>query len=118
MSTLGNQPPQVPPIACTLGSSALGTQIERWMKLYAGAGTERVETDDGLRVSFRSDPAVETELRDLVAIELECCAWADWSIQRAAEQLTLAISAKGDGVPVIHTWLLDQTPVLPTSSLS
>lgn len=110
--------PQAQPIACTLGSSALAAQIERWTKLYADASTGRVETDHGLHVSFRSDPAVETELRDLVAVEIGCCAWADWSIRSGAEKLTLAISATGDAVAVIHTWLLDQNPVVPTLSPS
>lgn len=99
---------QVPPVACTLALTELGTQVERWAKLYADAGTERVETDDGLRVSFRRSSAVEHELRDLVTVEVECCAWADWKIEDAAQNLTLSITSEADGVDVIRTWLVQE----------
>ena len=94
-------------IACTLGSGPLATQVERWTSLYTGAGIERVETEDGLRVSFRPDPAVEEELGALVAVEVECCRWASWSVEAQADALVLEISSTADGVPVIHGWLLD-----------
>jgi hypothetical protein len=103
------------PIACTLGSVEVGTQVERWKKLYADAGTERTVTDDGLRVRFRRDFAVEHELRDLVAVEMECCTWAEWNVEAVAAELILEISSSGDGIPVIHSWFLNEEPVLPTS---
>lgn len=102
MSHLASGSPQAPPVACTLAAPGLGTQVERWTKLYAIAGTERIETDDGLRVSFRRNPAVENELRDLVAVEIECCAWADWTIEDGAENLTLEVTPTGDGVDLRH----------------
>ena len=104
-----------PAVACTLGSGQLATQVERWTKLYAEAGLERLTTDDGLRVSFRSDPTVEDELRALVAVEGECCRWASWSVDARADGLILEISSTGNGIPVIHSWLLNEEPVLPTS---
>lgn len=114
MSQLSSQTPHAPPLACTLGSPVLGTQVERWTKLYADAGTERIETDDGLRVSFRSTPAVENELRALVAVEIECCTWAAWTIEDGAESLTLAVTSKRPGVDVIHEWFLDGQRLVPT----
>lgn len=97
-------------IACTLGSAALGRQVERWQALYAEAGIRRTEIDAGLRVSFRPDRAVEDELRALVAIEVECCGWADWTIAANPHELILEISSTGDGIPVIHRWVLAQEP--------
>ena len=102
-------------IACTLGPGQLATQVERWTKLYAEAGLERLTTDDGLRVSFRSDPTVEEELHALVAVESECCQWASWRIASHVDALVLEISSTGDGIPVIHSWLLNEDPVTPTS---
>jgi hypothetical protein len=103
------------PIVCTLGPGQLATQVERWTKLYAEAGTERLMTADGLRVSFRPDPTVEEELRALVAVEVECCRWASWSIDARSDALVLGISSSGHGIPAIHSWLLNEEPVLPTS---
>ena len=102
------------PVACTLGSAELGMQAERWRKLYAGAGTERAETGDGVRLRFRRDVAVERELRELVAVENECCAWAAWTIEADACELVLEVRSTGDGIPVIHGWFLAEEPVLPT----
>jgi len=95
-----------PPVACTLGASALATQAERWKTLYAGAGIERVPTDNGLRVSFRRDPAVERELRELVAVEVECCRWADWKVETGSAAVALEVTSTGEGIKVIHGWWL------------
>jgi hypothetical protein len=96
------------PIACTLGAAELATQGERWKKLYADAATRRTPTNEGLRVAFRRDPAVERELHELVAVEVECCGWADWNIEAEAADLVLAIRSTGDGIPVIQGWFLHQ----------
>ena len=95
------------PVACTLGASEHATQAERWKTLYAGAAIERVETDDGLRVSFRRDPAVERELRELVAVEVECCRWADWKVETGSTTVALEVSSSGEGIAVIHGWFRD-----------
>jgi hypothetical protein len=102
------------PVACTLDSAGLGTQVERWRTLYAKAGIHRVETDRGLRICFERDPAVDSELRDLVDVEIRCCTWAGWTIGRNAGELTLDITSAGDGVAVIHSWFLGEAPVVPT----
>jgi len=85
-------------IACTLGSVDLASQQERWSKLRAGAELERTDTADGLRIRFRGDPAVENELRALTAIENECCSWAQWRVESANGDVTLAVSSTGEGV--------------------
>jgi hypothetical protein len=97
------------PIACTLDSTELGTQVERWKTLYADAGTDRAVTDDGLRVRFRRDPAVERDLRDLVAVESACCAWADWTVSADGRHLVLAIRSTGDGASAIRSWFSNAT---------
>ena len=115
MSQSTSPSPETPAVACTLGPSELGTQIERWRKLYADAGTERVATDNGLRVRFRQGTPIERELRALVDVEIECCAWADWTVDEDATHLILDVSSSGDGIPVIQGWFLDEEPVLPTA---
>ena len=101
MNQLTGEAPKTP-IACTLGSGEVEVQVERWQKLYADAGTERTETDDGLRVRFRRDSAAEHELR---------------GCRRSRDRmlLILEISSSGDGIPVIHSWFLNEEPVPPIS---
>jgi len=55
------------PIACTLSVADLRAQAQRWQRLMTRALTERSETADGLRLTFR--PEAEDELRALVAVE-------------------------------------------------
>jgi hypothetical protein len=90
------------PVACTLTTTDLARQRERWTVLLAGAGTARIETADGLRLEFAADPEVERELRELVAVETDCCRWAEWSVTRDGEALAMEARSTGDGVPSLH----------------
>jgi hypothetical protein len=94
--------PSTTPVACTLTSADLAAQSQRWERLAARAMTERTETVDGLRMSFRPEPGAEKELRALVAVENECCRWADWTVEAADGQIVLAARASGDGVTALH----------------
>ncbi len=89
------------PVACTLTASGLRGQIQRWQRLMARAMTERAETADGLRISFR--PEAEDELRALVAVETECCAWATWTVAREAGTIVLDVRSAAEGVATLHS---------------
>ena len=91
-----------PPVACTLTSADLAAQSQRWERLAARALTGRTETADGLRMSFRPEPGAEEELRALVAVENECCRWADWTVEVDDGQIVLAVRAAGDGITALH----------------
>jgi hypothetical protein len=90
------------PVACSLAQADLAAQAERWEQLAALAMTERAETAHGLRLRFRQDPGVAQELRELVAVETDCCRWANWAVREAGEQLELDIRATGDGIAALH----------------
>jgi hypothetical protein len=83
-------------IACTLTSNDLARQAERWQALPL---VERRETDDGLRITFARDPGVEEELHALVAVENDCCRWAQWNVE---DGVVLVATSSGDGVAVLH----------------
>ncbi len=89
------------PVACTLTASGLRGQIQRWQRLMARAMTERAETADGLRISFRHE--AEDELRALVAVETGCCAWASWTVARDAEIVILDVRSAAEGVATLHS---------------
>jgi len=90
------------PVACTLTTAGLAEQTGRWERLAALALIERAGTERGLRLSFRPEPGVEQELRELVAIENECCRWASWTVRSGAGHIVLDISSTGDGIPTLH----------------
>ena len=89
-------------VACTLTDTDLKTQRERWLALGDNFGLGRQETDDGLRLSFRSHPGIREELDALVAVENECCSWADWSVEGDDEVLVMAARSEGTGIETLH----------------
>ena len=95
------------PVACTLSLAGLAELAGRWARLAARAMTGRAETAHGLRLSFRPGPGVGDELGRLVAVERECCAWADWIVQTRAGQIVLDVRAAGDGVAALHAMFTD-----------
>ena len=87
-------------IACTLGVADLRAQGQRWERLMARALTERSETADGLRLTFR--PEAEDELRALVAVETGCCAWAAWTVEPTAGAVVLDVRSADEGIATLH----------------
>jgi hypothetical protein len=53
-------------------------------------------------VSFEDQPAVEAELRALVAAENECCSWAAWTVAREDGALVVAASSRREGIATLH----------------
>ena len=88
------------PIACTLAAGGLAAQARRWQRLIARALTGRAETADGLRLTFRPD--AEDELRALVAVETECCAWATWTVEPADGAVVLDVRSADEGIATVH----------------
>jgi hypothetical protein len=96
------------PIACILTPADLADQARRWTRLIAGALTARVETADGLRLSFRAEAA--DELRALVTVETECCPWAAWRVEQDAGSVVLDVRSAGEGAAVLHAMFTAGSP--------
>jgi hypothetical protein len=100
----GTDPVRTAPIACSLDAGDLRTQEQRWAELVRRAGTDRVATADGVTLTFRADEDIERELRELVAVETECCAWARWEVRADEDRaLVMRASAAADGVAVLQS---------------
>ncbi len=104
------------PLACTLTSADLATRSDRWKQLAALAMIERVETAYGLRISFRPASGVEEELRELAAVENECCSWAGWRVETDAELIVLDVRASREGIAVLHGMFKRQRNVRSSSA--
>jgi hypothetical protein len=89
-------------VACKLTGDDLASQARRWREVGARAGAGRAEVDDGIRITFRDEAGVEDELRELVAVENVCCAWATWDVAPEEGSLVMHARSRGDGVAALH----------------
>jgi hypothetical protein len=100
----GRDAQRTAPIACSLGTRDLGIQEHRWTELMRHAGTGRVATPEGVTLTFRSGPDVERELRELVAVENDCCSWTRWEVETDGDgALVMDARTTGDGVHVLQS---------------
>jgi len=87
---------------CTLSPDELGARGQRWGQLRDRATVEVATIDAGLRLRFRADPGIEAELRELAALESECCSFADWTVTMDRGSVCLDITAEGEAVPGVQ----------------
>lgn len=88
-----------PPIACTLSPAAFADREGAWRAMLATWLVSYERRPDGVRLRLR--PAAEDRVRDLVALEAECCAWFRGTVTRG-ELVTVDLVATGDGPVVLH----------------
>ena len=96
---------QVKAVACTLGLDQMPARLERLRRLaVSGLRTHRL---DGrvLHLSYHLDAA--PELKALVALERDCCAFLDFDLQVARGEVRLAITAP-EGADDAAQWLFAQ----------
>lgn len=79
-------------VACSLGRTDLARRQKRWLALAARTPARVSRTGAGLRLTFGAGAGVAEELSALVALERECCAFADWSLHTGPAQVVLDIS--------------------------
>jgi hypothetical protein len=100
-------PQRTAPIACSLDAGGLESQEQRWAALIGGAAIERAATANGITLTFRADAGVERELRELVAVENQCCSWARWEVYADRHgELVLRARAGGAGIATLQSMFL------------
>ncbi len=69
---------------------------------------EAEPTERGLRLVFRREGGVEDEVRELAALERECCAFADWSVSVTDGSVALEVSgASGEAIAAVQAMFAD-----------
>src|SRR5262245_49091931 len=91
------------PIACSLSKDGYAERERRWRSLAERAFVGTADTPDGLRLTFGAKPGVEAELRELANLELECCAFANWTVRTTDETVVLDVSGSNPAaVAAVH----------------
>jgi hypothetical protein len=103
-----------PAVACSLSSGDLTRRLARWRDLAAQADPRVSFTDRGLRLTFAAHPGVATELTQLVKLERDCCAFADWSAGQAGDRIVLDVTAlTDDAIPSVQAMFSELTEAAP-----
>lgn len=89
------------PIACSLDASQLAERTERWHALAEHALISVDQTDAGVRQRYRGGAAIEAELRELVALEAECCPFLALTVRRADSELHLEVSGPPEAAEIV-----------------
>ncbi len=105
------------PVACSLGPDDLAERQRRWRALAGRAIIGLVPTGYGLRLRFRDEPGVEAELRQLAALERNCCAFADWAVLADGGAIALDVRGKSaDSVPAVQEMFASLGSAAPRQS--
>lgn len=90
------------PVACSLEPVDLDNRVRRWLALAERALIEKQKVANGVRLQYRSLAGIERELTALAAAEQECCAFADWTVTTADDDVVLDVTAEGLGIEVVQ----------------
>jgi hypothetical protein len=90
------------PLACSLDAAQSRTRGERWRALGDRALLSRSRIGDGVRMRFVRADAVIEELRELVALERECCPFLDLRLRDERQAIVLEIRGPEAAQPVIE----------------
>jgi len=89
------------PIACTLGADELAERTARWRDLADRALIAAEPTPTGARQRYRATDGVESELRELVALERECCAFLGLRLEVRDDEVILEVSGPPEAEEII-----------------
>lgn len=89
------------PVACTLSAGDHRERAARWHVIADESLIAVVPTSAGLRLRFLPDAA--GELEQLAELERECCAFAQWSVTPADDEVVLDVTAEGDAIDAVHS---------------
>jgi hypothetical protein len=89
------------PLACSLDGEQASARAERWRRLGERSLLARDRTRDGVRIRFEGSDRVIDELRELVALERECCPFLELRLRSERQQIVLEIRGPESAQPLI-----------------
>jgi hypothetical protein len=92
-------------VACSLEQADLATRRTEWREVAGSALLETRRLDSGVRLVFAASAETERALRDLAALERECCGFAAWSVERSGDELALEVTSSGEGIAAVQAMM-------------
>jgi hypothetical protein len=89
------------PIACSLGPDELAGRAQEWRELAQRALIEADRTEAAAVQRYRRKPGVEAKLRELVALEAECCPFLDFALTQDGDEIVLTVGGPAEAARVI-----------------
>jgi hypothetical protein len=89
-------------IVCSLGGAAMAGRFEQWRDLARRARVAGAPHPQGAVLRYRRQPGVEDELRRLVALEADCCAFLAFDLVAAGAELRLTVTGPAEAAPLIR----------------
>lgn len=93
----------MPRIACSLKPDELADRRAVWDRLAQRALQSQHEIPGGVRLVYSAEEQVEATLRELVALEAECCGFALWELRRNEDRVLLSVTAPGQGAEAVRS---------------
>jgi hypothetical protein len=91
----------LPLIACSLDALGQKQRLADWRALLADA-VRREERADGVRYSFLGGDDLESRLRTLAAAEKTCCAFLDFNVSRAGDEIKMTVTARPEAAAALR----------------
>ena len=91
-----------PSVACSLQPTELSDRRGVWKRLLERALREQRPIPGGVRLVLAPKEGVERELRELARLEGQCCAFAEWRVQRRGDEIVLEVTAPAEAVAAVR----------------
>jgi hypothetical protein len=91
-----------PPMACSLTGSAMRERFVAWAKLGQRYLRSAESHAAGVTLRYRRAAGVEQELRELVALEAECCGFLSFELEEREHEWVLGVYGPSEAVPLIQ----------------
>ena len=98
------------PIACTLSNEQRAKQTKDFHATLSPHVLSSETLLDGAWISFRNIPSVRESLRQLVALDDDCCKFLDHRIEENAHQIILITRSHGEGIPLAQQFIAELAP--------
>jgi hypothetical protein len=89
---MNDTPAKTAAVACFLDGKAYRSRVARIQALMEQALLSRERVETSMRLRFRLNADVETHLKELVALEQECCPFLVFELARRPGEMVLTIS--------------------------